>query len=155
MLSKNPPSCIEKLMDVKGIGKKRLNTYGAELMEIINKYKQHKPPKNQEKKNSVELTTELLEKIPETTLENLAALRGLTVSTITEHLSKAAAQGHVDITKFVTKEKYKLIEEYFTAVDDDLLGRAKNVLGEDVSWEELKLVRAHLRHLGLWRKAPG
>jgi len=48
----------------------------------------------------------------------------------------------------VTKEKIELITEYFTSVDDEHLGPAREILGDDVSYGELKLVLGHLRFGG-------
>lgn len=152
-MAANPPHTIKQLQTIKGIGKKKVAQYGQAIIALIDKCIERKAPEPAEKapkKNSRELTLEIYENNPGVGLDMLASLRGLAVSTVADHLCFGIEQGKVDVAAFVDEAKRSLIEEYFESVDDDKLGSAREVLGFEVSFIELKMVRAALRHKGFW-----
>jgi DNA replication protein DnaC len=148
----------KELLNVNGIGRRKIKQFGNDILDLIKEFMQEngvekevdksplseikKEPKIDTKKISLDLfnTTKSIEKV--------AAERGLATSTIEGHLAHYVAQGELDINSLVTKEKIELITEYFTSVDDEHLGPAREILGDDVSYGELKLVLGHLRFGG-------
>ena len=48
--------------------------------------------------------------------------------------------GEADAKDFMSKEHYDNIVEYFEDTQDASLGRARDVLGEEYSWGELRIV---------------
>jgi DNA-directed RNA polymerase specialized sigma24 family protein/energy-coupling factor transporter ATP-binding protein EcfA2 len=152
-IAEDPPNNLKQLQHINGIGKKRIAHYGDALIALVNKWRiseNKETEKSVINKSSSESTLSLYQDHPGISLEELATLSNLPVSTIAEHLARAAEKGKVDISKYVEAAKIRLIEEYFKSVDDDKLGPARTVLSNDVSWEDLKLVRAALRHKGFW-----
>jgi hypothetical protein len=107
------------------------------------------PVKLQPKKkiSTYQQTKELAEK--KTLLEEIAKIRGLTVGTILSHLEKLKDQGQMPDISYMIEEadrrRYLGMQRIIagTASDDGKypLSYAKELLGEDVSWEELKLAR--------------
>ena len=156
-LAGDPSLTIKQFQNIKGIGKKRTEQYGKIIIELIAKCLQKEAPEISDKapkKTSRECTLEIYENNPNISLDELASKRGLAVSTVADHLSYGIEQGIVDVAVFVDEEKRNLIESYFESVDDDKLGSAREVLGEDVSYNELKLVRADMRRKGFWKHFP-
>lgn len=152
-MAANPPLTIKQLQTIKGIGKKKVAQYGQAIIALIDKCIERKAPEaaeNAPRKNSKELTLEIYKNYPGVSLDVLASLRGLAVSTVADHLCFGIEQGKIDVAAFVDEAKRSLIEEYFESVDDDKLGSAREVLGFEVSFIELKMVRAALRHKGFW-----
>jgi ATP-dependent DNA helicase RecQ len=82
-------------------------------------------------------------------IEEIAAERGLAVSTIASHLATAIAAGEeVDVAALVPDEHARRIEAAFARYGADALGPAKDALGDDITYTELHLMRAALRRRG-------
>ncbi|HMM11170.1 MAG TPA: AAA family ATPase [Bacteroidales bacterium] len=156
-IAMNPPSHLRQLQKVKGIGKTRFAQYGEALFDIINKalnrdiIPEIKPPVS---KSRYEQSLDIYLNNPGSSLESLAELRGVKPGTFAEHLCLAIEKGSIGIPDFLDKEKIAVIEDYFQSVDDERLGPAREVLGEEFGWEELKMVRAAMRHRGFWKNRP-
>jgi ATP-dependent DNA helicase RecQ len=79
-------------------------------------------------------------------LEKIAEARELTVGTIVGHLCFLAEKGlGVDINKLVKPERQKKIMEVIKKVGMDKLTPIREALGEDYSWDEIKLVLAKMK----------
>ncbi|MBK9292265.1 MAG: helix-turn-helix domain-containing protein [Bacteroidetes bacterium] len=148
-IARRMPASVSGLASVKGMGKKRISMYGSTLMALMDEYLKRPastPDVQAAKKSTRELTLEIYLNNPGCSIETLAALRGLSQGTVSEHLAAAVEEGRIGISELVDAHKRQMIEEYFESVDDDRLGPAREVLGEEFSWIELRLVRAALRH---------
>ena len=55
--------------------------------------------------------------------------------------------GEIPINKFVTQEITDLIAGHFEGTDDFKMGPVKEILGEKVSWRDIKFVINHLMFL--------
>jgi len=75
-------------------------------------------------------------------IEQIAAVRGLALSTIIGHLSYYIASGELEPTEFIEVDKVETIANYFKSADDHSLKLAKEALGDDYSYGELKMVKA-------------
>ncbi|MFO7658057.1 MAG: helix-turn-helix domain-containing protein [Bacteroidales bacterium] len=152
------PATKPELKTIKGFGRKKTNTFGDEILKIINTYvdKHHpaterphietEPPVKDKKPDTKQVSFDLYisGKIP----GEIAEERGLTVNTIEGHLAHYAGTGEINIRDFVTPEKEELITDYFMSTEDYRLGPAKEVLGDDVTWGELRFVLKHLEFKG-------
>ncbi len=79
-------------------------------------------------------------------IEEIANERNLKSSTIISHLSELAEAGEaIDIDRLVRPEHYQVIVDALQQVGDDLLRPVKDFLGDEYSYEEIRLVRASLR----------
>lgn len=147
------PSNKKALMEVKGFGKKKLETFGDELLELLIEYRRDHdmevlPPedpviKPKKPKKDTRLESYKLWKEGKNIAE-IAAERNLKDSTIESHLATYVEKGEIEIHKLVSPEKIKSISGYFLKSRNPLLGEAKSILGDEVSYGELKLVFAHL-----------
>jgi uncharacterized protein YpbB len=151
------PWSLEKLKKVKGFGKKKTETFGEEILEIINDYRaeqglevplqaeivekpkrETKPPREKTQKVTFDLYKS------GKTVEEIAALRGYTSNTIEGHLADYVASGELDISLFVQPDKIKLITAFFETRTNFALSPAKEALGDTISWGELKIVAKYL-----------
>ncbi len=79
-------------------------------------------------------------------IEDIALERNLKASTIYTHLTELIEAGEdVNAEDLVSPEHYAAIAEAFRQTGGDLLKPVKELLGDDYSYDEIRLVRAHLR----------
>ncbi|MBU0619582.1 helix-turn-helix domain-containing protein, partial [Patescibacteria group bacterium] len=87
----------------------------------------------------------VLQKLP---LQKIAKIRGFTEQTIVSHLEKLIEQGEKsDLIKYLQpaqSERLKIIKAAFEKTEDSKLAPVKEILGEDFSYQELKLARLFL-----------
>ena len=79
-------------------------------------------------------------------VEEIAMERNLKPITILNHLTDLAEAGEaIDIDRLVQPEHYDVIVDALEQVGDDLLRPVKDFLGDEYSYEEIRLVRAAIR----------
>lgn len=151
------PSNRKNLKAVKGFGKKKLERFGDELLEIFIRYRREnnmdilpaEDPEEKPKKPKIDtkkLSFDLWKSGKNS--KQIAEERSLAVSTIEGHLSHFVENGAINIEDLISKEKVNQISGYFLNSDNVLLNEAKLVLGNDVTYGELRLVLSHLKYLG-------
>ena len=148
------PSTRRELSEIKGFGKKKLEFFGDELLELLNEYREAhdmevKPPEdpvNKVKKPKVDtrkITFDLWKSGKN--IEEIARERKFAVATIEGHLARYVENGELPLDEILSKEKIKRISDHFRESGSVSLGRAKADLGEDISYGEIKLVLSHLK----------
>lgn len=152
------PHSINEMEAIKGLGKKRLEKYGHTFIELIGQAlsnqetaktenaEQNEVGINEVKKSSIEVSLDLLKEGH--TPEEVANKRGLALSTIESHLSILVLQGAVLASELVDAEKMATITAYFIETEDFRLGPAKEVLGDEFSYAELRYVLNELKREG-------
>jgi len=156
-LSAKLPVTKQELKAINGMGKKKLEMFGDDLLEMIILYC---------KENNIEYDTyeepEISIKVPKKrskqisfelwkagkTIENIAKERHFATSTIEGHLAYFVGTGDISVHKILSAEKIRLISNFFQKEKTTTLGEAKTSLGDDVSYGELRLVLEHLRFKG-------
>jgi hypothetical protein len=157
MLANFMPQSLHALNLVKGMGKKKSEKFGEELLNIIISYC---------KKEKIEPLVETLteKKIPKKIKEDtkkisydlfkegkailqIAEERKLNITTIESHLAYYVGTGEIPINKFVSQETTDLIASHFEGINDLKMGPVKVILGEKVSWSDIKYVINHLMFL--------
>lgn len=77
------------------------------------------------------------------TIEEMAMIRNLKPATIIEHLCFLInAKMDIDISRFVDRETEEKIQDAISKVGKDKLAPIKELLGDEVGWNEIKLVLA-------------
>ncbi|HZY38086.1 MAG TPA: DNA helicase RecQ [Mucilaginibacter sp.] len=79
------------------------------------------------------------------TVAEVAAGRGLALTTIESHLSNYIYNGAIEINEMVTEEKKLKIQDAVESYGADKLGPLKEVLGEEYSYGEIKATLAWMR----------
>jgi len=82
-------------------------------------------------------------------IEKIADIRGLSPQTISGHLALAIKKGDLRIQEIMGKEKLELISTSYRKAGNTLMSIAKNELGEQVSFDELRYVQSHFEYLNL------
>jgi len=79
-------------------------------------------------------------------VEDIATERNLKPITIINHLTELAEAGEaVDLDRLVQPEHYEVIVDALQQIGNDLLRPVKDFLGDEYSYEEIRLVRATIR----------
>jgi hypothetical protein len=153
------PATLKALLNIKGMGAKKVKRFGAEILEMTTAYrgknnmadtievpievesKSAGPSKGETQKQSFELF------LSGKTVAEIAHIRKLKTGTIEEHLSFFVGTGQLAVDKLVPPEKIARISEYFSHASETYLGPAKEALGEEVSYGEIKCVLKHLEYI--------
>jgi uncharacterized protein YpbB len=75
-------------------------------------------------------------------IKEIADLRKLAVSTIEGHLTRFVASGDIAVASLMSTEKYNKIESAISKADGYATAPIKQMLGEDVSFAEIRWVLA-------------
>jgi ATP-dependent DNA helicase RecQ len=144
------------LLGIKGCGEYKVSAYGDQTLEVVRAYLKRHPEakplsghdgsvairpvlKKPSGGSTVEITWMLWEKGG--TLEGIARKRGLTPSTITEHLVQLIDEGQsIDLNRILSKDRIALIEEAIARAESERLAPIKALLPQDVSYDEIRLV---------------
>jgi len=156
-LSNILPQSVASLKRIKGIGKKKAQIYGGELLEMITSYcimENIEIPEEQAAEQEAPVR-----KKPDTkrvtldqfnsgrTASQIAEERKLSITTIEGHLAHYVGTGEIPVTEFVSQETADLIASHFEGTNDLKMGPVKEALGEKVSWSEIRFVMNHLKRL--------
>jgi ATP-dependent DNA helicase RecQ len=155
------PQSPESFKKIFGVGEQKLEKFGTEFLAVIINYAKIKnlPEKiiadnfqapaikiNLQNATYDQTKELLLKKIP---LEEIAKRRGLKLGTIITHLEKLSAEDEnipIEHLKPETKRLEK-IKAAFEKSGSFALTRAKEILGDDYSYDELHLARIFLKIL--------
>ena len=155
------PDSISALKKIHGIGKRLAQRYGEELVQMVADYRRENriehvpipdPPANnppekrkekpEVKKDTKKISFELLEQ--GLSVSAIAAERGLTLSTIENHLASFVSSGEIPIYRVVPDDIRRIIERKIVDMPGKSLKELKTALGDSCSYGAIKLVLAHL-----------
>lgn len=156
------PRTTSELLAVKGCGEHKVSAYGNQVLEVVRDYLKRHPEanplneslishpvtvskrpvlKNPSAGTTLEITWMLWER--GFTLAEIVQKRGLTSSTIAEHLVHLIGEGRsIDLNRILSKERITLIEEAIVRAGCERLAPIKALLSQDVSYDEIRLVLA-------------
>ena len=145
-IAEKKPMSVKELKSLSKIGATRLQRFGADILNIVLEHQGFKKQEfdDAESKEELELgssvqrTKELIEE--GLSIGEIAEKRNMAQSTIEQHVAELVLKGYADAKDFMSEEHYDNIVEYFTETQDSSLGAARDVLGEDYSWGELRIV---------------
>ncbi|MFP4257647.1 MAG: helix-turn-helix domain-containing protein [Desulfovermiculus sp.] len=153
------PQTLADLKKIRGVGAKTADRYGRELIDMVAAYrrkygieevvlpeKSRSAPHQQtsdkgQRTDTRQTTLELFKK--GNTPDQIAAVRGLARSTIETHLSSLVHKGELGIDELLAPDIQESIEQAISAADGDSLKEIKNMLGDEISYGQIKIVLAH------------
>lgn len=151
------PTTTQHLLAIKGIGKKKAEDYGDEIINIIKEYCEEnnispevdifetRPPKKPRAKKGAthKISFDLFKSGK--SIQEIAKERDLTKNTIEGHLAKFVATGELNITDIIPQEKYDRLKKLLDSTKVEGITEMKKVAGDDYSWGELRMVLAELK----------
>jgi ATP-dependent DNA helicase RecQ len=159
------PQSEAQFAKIPGVGSRKLEAYFTPFTRAIKDYCElhnlsiglEPVKKNKEKKtegpatsqihtgpSTCQLTLELYRQ--GRSIEEIARERNLKASTIISHLSELIEAGEaIDVENLIQPGHYEIIFAALQAVGGDVLKPVKEFLGDEYSYEEIRLVRALMR----------
>jgi hypothetical protein len=165
-IASEKPVTLSELRTIEGMGTKRIRSFGAEILDIVlrsmgkdpeSAHFEKMPEEFEKKEKKQKGETYLLTKSmfdSGMTVEAIAKERGFVTSTIYSHLAHLVEQGLIDASQFIGKEKYNEILDYFESTFDPNLTAAKDVLGEEYEYGEIRAVLAELQREHFFDNPP-
>ena len=163
-MAQQRPQSLSHFAQIPGVGERKLEAYFTPFTDEIRSYCElHNldmdvealhPPTTQKKEqtpaspSSTTVTRQLTLGLYQQGLgiEEIARERNLKSTTIIGHLSELIEEGEVlDIERIVQPGRQKVIASALEQIGSDVLKPVKEFLGEDYSYDEIRLVRAVLR----------
>ncbi|MBR4468202.1 MAG: helix-turn-helix domain-containing protein [Bacteroidales bacterium] len=155
-IASEKPVTLSELRTIEGMGTKRIRNFGAEILDIVLRsmgkdseaaHFEKMPAEFEKKEKKQKGETYLVTKTMfdnGMSIEDIAKERGLAIATIHGHLAHLVRQGALEASQVVEKEKYNEILDYFESTFDPSLGAAKDVLGDNYEYWEIRMVLAEL-----------
>lgn len=145
------PKQLSSLSEISGVGQQKLNEFGQSFLAVIVQYAlehnlSEKEIPKKEKKNegfgsSIDFTKQLLTQ--KVSVDEICKQRGLKLSTVVDHIEKIIQMdGSLDISYlYPDKERLLAIKNAYEQSNGWLLTPVKEILGEDFSFDEIKIAR--------------
>jgi len=155
-ICRRQPSSIAQLMTITGIGERKAETYGQEILAALRRYRDGaRASALAEKKTAPGLET--LRLIAEgKTLEEIAQIRGRQLSTVMSAVATMVEKGQLEFrSEWIDRNKQAVIEAAIGRVDIKNLERLKPIkdaLPPEITYDEIRLVLARLRSEGSKKK---
>jgi ATP-dependent DNA helicase RecQ len=141
------PSTLQALRAVSGFGDKKVERYGQEILDALQRFSKGERAGNDwhaAASHPREDTVELLRE--GRTFEEIAQIRGRKISTVVEMVAKLIEEGEIEFeAKWLTGERYAQIEAAIQQFGKERLKPVKEALPEEITYGEIHLVAAHLR----------
>ena len=157
------PVTLSELRAIEGMGTKRIRNYGAEILDIVLRFIGKDPQatdigdlsqvtKKRQIGDTYRITKELFDN--GLSVEAIAKERGLAISTILGHLVHYVEEGTLKASQIISKEKYNEILEYFESTFDPQINTAREVLGPEYQYSEIKAVLVELQQEHFFDNQP-
>jgi ATP-dependent DNA helicase RecQ len=147
------PKSLHELLEIPGIGEKKAETYGREILAALERFRQGErvggiPQPAKPAEETLRLLSE------GKTLEEIAQLRGRQISTVVSAVANLVETGQVELQPgWVSKERQPVIEAACAQVGTDRLKPLKDILPPEITYDEIKLVVGKMRREQFVRKA--
>jgi len=149
------PGNLAALAGIKGLGKRKIDQYGVQLIELIEDFcsrnqlqthldvespgiEVHKKIKGETRK----LTYSLFQ--AGKSISEIAQEREMAISTVEGHLTDAIRAGIVSITKVLDEKKINKMKALMLAHPEFTIKGLKDQVGEEYSYGEIRMIRASI-----------
>jgi len=152
------PASVAELKKVKGFGAKKVSQFGKEILTMIRDYRISMKMETADLQSTIEIKEDVKIPKPDTkqvsfelfksgkTIEEVAKMRSMVVSTIEAHLAYYVETGELHIDKLLSPEKTAIISDWFLKNPTLGSGAAKAALGDGVNYSELRFVMKFLEY---------
>lgn len=149
------PASLPELKTLRGIGRKKVEQYGKDILGVIYKYTREKGlnyspdfntpvasrKSNQNKANTKEISLKLFRSGK--SIDEIAQERSLTSNTIEGHMAYYIENGSLDIHHFMDKDLLTRISEVIEKNHTYSVKSVKEALGSSVSYGQIQMVLAY------------
>ncbi len=141
------PSTLHALRAVSGFGDKKVERYGQEILEALQRFQNGERAKNDPHAAAAQPREDTLQLLGEgRTFEEIAQIRSRKVSSVVSLVVKLMEEGELKFeAKWLGAERYAQIASAIQQFGKERLKPVKEALPEEITYEEIRLVAAHLR----------
>jgi len=143
------PASIAELRNITGIGERKAELYGREILDALRRYREGARASTLPEKTSAPALETLQLLAQGKSLEEIAQIRGRQLSTVINAVAALVEKGQTDFrTDWIDGNKQSVIEAACARVRLERLERLrdlKDVLPPEITYDEIRLVLAHLR----------
>ena len=153
------PHNKDEFLKISGFGEVKIEKYGKQFWEVVADYcREHELKSRIHLKVPKRVRGERREKGTDTkqkslelfkmgnSLQRIAELRNLSVSTVESHLAFYVQQGAVSIDKIMDASKREAIQKAMAQTDGKALTPIKELLGDDYSYGEIRIAMAYAEY---------
>lgn len=149
------PSSLAELKTVTGIGERKAELYGDEILQALQRYRSGaRSPQFLADIGPMQETLQLLK--AGKSLEEIAVIRGRQISTVVNAVAILVEAGEVEFSKqWIDPQKQSIIEAACSRVEHDGYQRfkpLKQALPPEITYQEIRLVVANLRRANVRRE---
>ncbi len=140
------PRSLAEVRTVPGFGERKTQSYGPQILQAFERFRSGARATAVAKKlaRPSQETKVLLQQ--GRSFDEIAAIRGRRIQTVMETVAELVEAGEVEFNDaWIDPEKRMAIEAAWSQLDGDWLKPVKEQLRDNVSYDEIKLVRAKLR----------
>jgi ATP-dependent DNA helicase RecQ len=144
------PKTREQLLLVSGIGENKAELYGQEILETLGQFREGERAKNDWQAKATSPAQETLTMLRQgMNFEEIAERRGRKVRTVVALIANLVETGETEFqVEWMPATTYEKIREACGRLGMDLLRPIKDALPDEISYDEVRLVAAHLRRKG-------
>lgn len=145
-ICRRQPKSISELLEVPGIGEKKAQTYGPQILAALERFRQgERAGWVQRESKPAEETLRLLNEGK--SLEEIAQIRRRQLSTVVTAVAGLLAAGETEFQDaWLSKERQSVIEAACAQVGTQSLKALKDSLPSEISYDEIKLVVGKMRN---------
>lgn len=145
------PKNAEEFLTVEGVGSVKADKYAGHFLPVIQEFIANRPATDLEEKNTSSFSNQ---EVGSSYLESaeyaeqgltpyeIAIERGLTESTVLNHLTQAAEEGILEeFEADVPQSRKRSIKEAFREIGTETLKPIKEVLADEITYEDIRSVR--------------
>jgi ATP-dependent DNA helicase RecQ len=144
LMAQQQPQTLTEFANISGVGTHKLDRYGEPFVSAIRAFCQEQKPPVPLPSSSQMATLQLHQQ--GLSVEEIAERRGFTPGTIVSHLSELIEKMQpVDLKRIVSPQRQEAILLAIQGVGEESLRSLREHLGEEYSYEEIRLVRAWWR----------
>jgi ATP-dependent DNA helicase RecQ len=142
------PKTLAELRKLSGIGEAKCEEYGQEILDALRRFEAGERTSQEWHARATDASQETLELLKKGhTFTEIAQLRGRKVATVVALIANLVEKGELPFDPaWVGAERFTLIQKAAAKRGLDLLGPLKKDLPAEITFEEIRLVVAHLRH---------
>ena len=141
------PSTLQLLRAVSGFGDKKVERYGREILEALQRFSRGERASNDWHAAASHPRQDTVQLLGEgRTFEEIAQIRGRKLSTVIDMVAKLVEEREIEYdAKWIKAERYAQIATAVQQFGKERLKPVKEALPEETTYDEIRLVAAHLR----------
>lgn len=164
-IAKFLPLTLDDLGEIGGLGKVKLQNYGADVLKVVRTYcrdrglkskmnekikapvrsNSNKSGNSSKKGRTYFKTLDLIQKGK--SLQEVSELRSLTLSTTMEHVAYLIEEGKLPVVDYIPEDRLARVKAAIDQTGMEKLTPIKRLLGSDFSFDEIKICIAHYKRV--------